>query len=127
MIHFSCIAITDFTIYPVREVVTLPSKYGVLQSSVVLSCNIAPPDYLHTTFWITPSGLEVNMTTMNQHYSMSQGRHSQQAMSTTLQINQLSYLDSGNYSCVVNSSKAMELGRNIVQASATVELRLIGM
>ena len=64
---------------------------------------------------------------MNQHYTMSQGRHSQEAMSTTLQINHLSYLDAGNYSCVVNSSNAMDLGSNTIQARSIVELKLIGM
>ena len=115
----------DFTIYPVRDLVILPSE-GSLSSTVVLSCNIAPPDYLHTTFWITPSGLEVNMTTTNEHYNMQQGIISQRMMSTTLQINRLSHSDAGNYCCVVNSSNALQPGSSTIQAKATVELRLLG-
>lgn len=119
-------SIIDVTIFPFDGVVTLPSPSAPLQSSVVLSCGIEPPLFVPSTSWVTPQGIIVDANTKNPHYVFNEGlifHNNHQIMSISLQIDRLSYADSGSYSCVVDITNSMS---DIKRAEATVELRLLG-
>lgn len=109
------------------EVVALPSN-GVLHSAVSLTCAIEPPDYIHSPSWITPTGDVVDTTTTNPHYVLINGGflHNHRTVTTVLQIKNLSHVDAGNYSCMVDSADAANPKRT-QQAEATIELRLSGI
>lgn len=122
------VCFSDPRIFPVQEFVTLPSG-GVIKSSVVLSCNIVHPDYIHLPFWITPQGEKVDTDSTNTHYVFSYGRVVIDGVgteSTTLEINSLSHSHSGDYRCVIESFNATVPGKT-VHSEATVQLRLLGM
>ena len=106
---------------------TLPSE-GVIKSSVVLSCGIEYPDYIHMPFWITPRGEKVDEDSTNTHYVLTNAHtviNGMETESTTLEINSLSHMDSGDYRCVIKSFNATVPGKT-VQSEATVQLRLLG-
>lgn len=67
------------------------------------------------------------MDTMNPHYVLINGGflNNHRTVTTVLQIKNLSYSDSGNYSCVIDSVDAANPERT-QQAEATIELRLSG-
>lgn len=124
-LSFICCSCADIRIFPLRgSVVTLPSD-GVLHSKISLTCGVQPPDYLHSPFWITPLGEVVDMSSTNPHYMLINGGFLNRSSTTTnLQINRLSYLDSGNYSCIIDSIDAGNPQRT-GQAQTNIELQLL--
>lgn len=120
-------SLSGFKVFPLGdEVVALPSN-GVLHSAVSLTCAIEPPDYIHSPFWITPMEDVVDTTNANPHYELINGAflNNHRTVTTVLQIKNLSYIDAGNYSCVVYSVDAANTERT-QQAQASIELRLSG-
>ena len=70
----------------------------------------------------------VDPTNTNPHYELINGAflNNHRTITTVLQIKNLSYIDAGNYSCVVDSVNAVNTTRT-GQAQATIELRLSGI
>lgn len=71
----------------------------------------------------------MDIDSTDPHYVFTYGRtiiDSIETEITTLQINSLSHLDSGDYRCIIQSINATVPGKTL-QSEATVPLRLLGM
>ena len=114
---------------PVFPEVVIPTVSDPdLDESTTLLCGIAPNTTDFVVTWTTPNGssftptdLANDATTLGQKYMILNGRISTMfPQGSILTVRQLSYLDSGTYTCSV------ELTGTNMRDSAEIELTLLG-
>lgn len=72
----------------------------------------------------------INVHNNDPHYSFNEGQtqyNGRLIISISLEIDGLSYLDSGNYSCAVDIIKTTGPDRSAVRTESSVELKLLGI
>ena len=101
--------------------------------NTVLVCGITVPDVVKYIFtWFMPSGKAIEIT--SHEVARREGRYDVRILPisvgmlinpTSLQINELSYQDEGQYIC--SASYVTRSGREVIASNTTIDLQLIGM
>ncbi len=113
-------------IFPSRDLIIVPSLTNMLMSGLPLVCGLEPetltPNIDYTTRWILPEGDMVSSSrgrfVLSESHASIDGKI---VPSTVLIVTQLSYRDSGTYTC---ESRSTAPGASTQWASASFELQL---
>ena len=94
-----------------------------LVMATALTCGIIPNTTEYTTRWTLPSGEMINGRGISGQFIVSNNAIAQYPQGTLLGISNLSYNNSGNYTCSVEFTGGAQAGKT---GSGTIQLSLLG-
>ena len=94
-----------------------------LVTGTALICGIIPNTTEYTTTWTTPTGEMINGEGVSGQFIVSNNAIAQYPQGTLLGITNLSYNNSGNYTCSVEFTGGDQAG---MTGSGTIQLSLLG-